>query len=121
MKFGIDRSIEGKRNAVGETNDEQREIVARMAREHGTVWLGRINALNGFTGLTRPCLWQWDGSLVTNFGADFVLPTYDETLVTMIEEFRSSGVVGRQAAACDQVDAIFARAAALGGRVLLWS
>ncbi len=121
MKYGIDYSIEGEVNAVGETNDQQREIVARMAAAHGTAWLGRINAEHGFTGDRLPCLRQWDGGMIYNFGADFVLPAYDEDLGRMIEAFRASGVVGRQSAACAELDEIFARVKALGGRVLLWS
>ena len=99
-------------------NDYQRELIAAYAAEHGEAWRGRINLYDNDKHL--PIIWKWDGELVYNFGARFVIPHFDEQLYELIVLREYAPYTGTRADA-KRVDAIFARLEEIGGETLLWN
>lgn len=99
-------------------NDAARAVIAELRDEHGECWLGDVNARE-----SGAVMWQWDGGLVYNFGADFVLPAFDNDLATLIAEYRARDwktIADRDWIAA-RVVAIFDRVEKLGGVALVWS
>ena len=103
-------------------NDNQRLLIQAFADEHsGKCWLGVVNIYRDWhPEHSEHPLWQWDGGLVYNFGARFVIPDYDAELERLILERDRAPYTGT-AADSMRVDAIFARIAALGGHYLFWN
>jgi hypothetical protein len=109
----------GELNAQQEfnTNDRSREVIKLFAKvQGGECWLGKINL---YDGKPNPPLWKWDGDMVYNFGAAFVIPSHDAELEKMILA-RYSGDYEGVAADRVQVDAICSRIEKLGGEHLYW-
>ena len=50
-------------------DNSPRGVIAVTKKVKGSAWLGRINLQRG-----KPALWEWDGGLVLENAADFVLP-----------------------------------------------
>jgi len=99
-------------------NDASRAAIAELRDRHGVAWLGDVNAREG-----GRVLWEWDGSLVGNFGADFVVPAFDNDLATLLVEYRArnwQSIADRDWIAA-RIVAIFDRVRELGGVVLVWS
>jgi hypothetical protein len=99
-------------------NDLQRDLIAAYAREHGHAWLGKVNLYKEDKG--RPVMWEWDGAIVLNFGARFVVPCFSLELVTMILERANAEYTGT-AADYERVKAIHARIHEMGGELLIWN
>ncbi len=98
-------------------NDEARAEVALMQEQHGRCFLGIINRYD--RDGDRPWLWEWDGGMVRNFEAAFVLPAHDETLTTLLRLRHEAPYSGAEDAR--RVKDIFDRLFALGGKPLVWS
>ena len=92
-------------------NDASREVVSAMQETYGEAWLGLVNPIKD-----RDLLVKWDGELVCNFQADFVLPKYDGELCALITsrvlEFPKT---------LEQIKIINNRIRALNGEVLVWT
>lgn len=99
-------------------NDLQRELIAACAHEWGEVWLGKINLYEQDRG--KPALWKWDGELVCNFGADFVVPKYDAELGRLVME-RDGAPYTCVADDAERMRAITAHIEKAGGRKLIWN
>ena len=106
------------READSNLNDSNRTLIEAMAAENGVAWIGKINLYKEDEG--KDPLWQWDGSLVYNFGASFVVPHDDERLRQLIIDRDRSKYTGT-AADSVLVEAIMDRIAELGGFNLIWS
>lgn len=107
--------------AVGEINDASREIIHAMKREHGEVWLGRVNLHGEERGKKECALWRWDGSLVCNFGADFATPRFDEELLRLIMERDVSMQPYTAAANWATLQRVSKRLHEIGGADLFWT
>lgn len=90
-------------------NDLTRQKISCFCKENPQAWLGSINARNS----DNPIIEQYTGGLVYNFGADFIVPVYDETLVSMITQWR-------QKAEIKLLDKIQNRIKQIGGLYLHW-
>ena len=105
-------------------NNSARNVVAAMRTDRGQAWLGRIN----LRGKERPCAggtvadvcWKWEGGMVYNFGADYVLPRYDQVLVNLILERDAAPYTGT-AKDAPRVNSIIQRVVDIGGALLIWS
>lgn len=81
-------------------------------------WLGVINC---YTDKQKENpIWQWDGEMVYNFGASFVIPEFDQTLLDLIFQ-RNNAPFTNCSDDSVMVDAIFDRIEAIGGKLLHWS
>lgn len=99
-------------------NDSAIALMTALAEEHGQAWLGKVNRYKGDKGSP---VWEWDGGLVHNFGADFVVPAYDRQLALLIlDRAATSGEydAGRN---FRTLEAIAARVRELGGVFVDWS
>jgi hypothetical protein len=86
-------------------------LIAAMKKVRGAAWLGMIN------GHGRRTLWEWDGSMLSGVGADFVLPRYDAELdALLVARYRAEYQGVDNAAAL--VEAILDRIEKLGGQLL---
>jgi hypothetical protein len=103
---------------VNPLNDHQRDLIAAYAEEHGECWLGRINIYDHDRG--KPIIWKWDGGLVYNFGASFVLPCFDQELVDLIVARDQAAYTGT-ADDYKRISEIFKRIDQLGGSYLKWN
>jgi len=100
-------------------NDLQRELIATFAAEHGgEAWLGKVNLYDG--DKRERVLWKWDGDLVLNFSASFVIPAYDEQLERLILERDRAPYTGTRED-YRRVTEIYDRMEAVGGMNLLWN
>lgn len=100
-----------------DVNRASRSVVVAMHEEKGGAWLGKINLDKE---ITEP-IHKWDGvETIYNFGSDFVLPAYDETLDRLIRERDESPYLGGKDDFA-KVDAIINRVRAIGGIVLVWT
>lgn len=100
----------------GDINDASRAVVAWMANETGAAWLGDVNRDNR----SGPMLTQWDGGIVYNFGASFVVPTPDAELARLCLEREQAQYTTTQADLI-RIEAIHARVEAIGGAFLTWT
>lgn len=98
-------------------NGATRALVRAMADEVGGAWLGRINLYK--SDKETRVMWKWDGDLPT-FGAAFVAPHYDETLVRLIRERDEAKYTGT-AEDGERIEAIIRRLAEIGGECLHWT
>lgn len=111
--------------ADGSLNNSARRLVAAMFDEKGEAWLGHVN-LHGDArfkaGATdhSKAYWKWDQGMVYNFGADFVVPVFDQVLLDLIRE-RDLAPYTSVADDVPRVVAIHDRVAAIGGTLLSWS
>lgn len=99
-------------------NDRQRALIAAYAEQYGECWLGKINLYDEDRG--KPVIWKWDGGLVYNFGARFVLPCYDADLERLIIGRDIAPYSGARNDAL-ALEPIFARIKELGGEALIWN
>lgn len=99
-------------------NDLQRELIAAFEREHGQAWLGSVNLYKEDKG--KPVIWRWQGDLVRNFEARFVLPCFDLELQTLILD-RAAGPYTGTVEDYQRVTAIHGRIHELGGECLIWN
>lgn len=97
-------------------NDRQRQVIAAYQEEKGECWLGELNSPKP----DDPRLWKWDGTLVLNFGASFVVPCFDQELDDLIAEWRR-GSMQTSRGAYENVKTIYARVEELGGTALIWN
>ena len=98
-----------------EINNASRTIVRTVAAQYGEAWLVKVNLYG--PGPHTP---MWQANSVENFGADYVLLAYDQTLVDMILARQAAPYTGtRQDAAI--LDPILDRIRDLGGKTLFWS
>lgn len=104
--------------ADDEINDASRNVVQAFQDEHGEAWLGLINVYSSDKG--KPVLWKWDGSLVLNFSAGFVVPKYDADLERLIHDRHSPGEYSAKKNR-STLEAITIRIEELGGVLLLWT
>jgi len=104
-------------------NNASRSLIAAMLETHGRAFLGNIN-LDGKArqkngGTIEGVVWEhFDGVLVYNFGADFVLPADDAELRRLIWE-RDADY--RPAEESNRIATIIDRAHAAGGKLLFWT
>lgn len=98
-------------------NDRQRLEIEALRDRAGEAWLGVVNARGERKG---PTLAKWDGELVLNFGADFVVPCFDPPLDRMLRE-RDAAPYTNVLADALRVKPIFDRVVAIGGIVLVWT
>ena len=99
-------------------NDYQRDLIAAFAAKHGQSWLGRVNIYDNDKHL--PIIWQWDGGLVYNFGASFIIPKFDDELYALILARHYAPYTGTRED-YKRINAIYARLEALGGESLIWN
>jgi hypothetical protein len=98
-----------------EINNASRAIVATVAAQYGEAWLVKVNLYG--PGPHTP---MWQANSVENWGADYVLLSYDQTLVDMILARQAAPYTGtRQDVAL--LDPILARIHDAGGKTLFWS
>ena len=93
-------------------NNLNRDLIQAYKDEHGTVWLGKMDA--------APPLWEWQGYFVYNWEASFVVPCYDEMLHRLILDRRNAPYTGTREDA-PRVVAILDRIKELGGTNRLWT
>jgi hypothetical protein len=98
------------READDDLNESARNVIRAVKVQHGTAWLIRLNPWKP----TDPYFWEWDGGMVYNFGADYVVPKYDEEIARLLDDWR-------QVASVKTLDAMSKRAKELGGATLVWS
>lgn len=69
---------------INEVNDYTRQELEDFAEKHGgSVWLGHVNLYDDDTA----DLQEYEaGDFIYNFGADFVVPTNDQSLVKLIQD-----------------------------------
>lgn len=105
-------------------NDQQRSLIEAMRDEYGTAWLGIVNRDRNATGHLQKGngspIWEWDGRLVYNFGASFVLPQFDAELERLMLEREAASYTG-PSADYERIKAIYSRLGAVGGHPLLWN
>ncbi len=102
-------------------NDLQRELIAAYAAEHGgEAWLGEVNLYCEKGQEPEHVITKWDGDLVLNFGARFVLPAYDEALNRMILDRHRAPYTGTSAD-YERIKSIHARIYELKGELLIWN
>lgn len=107
--------------ADADVNRASRDVVAAMLAEHGRAFLGRVNLYGDDSGRPEAALWEHkEGEPVYNFGSAFVLPAFDAEIVRLVLE-RDAAPYEGTARDRVRVDAIFARVAALGGQILVWT
>jgi hypothetical protein len=113
------RDNDGWPSEANETiNNASRAVVLAMFADHGAAWLGKINrARDERSGAP---VWAWDGGLVYNFAADFVVPAFDAELARLILE-REAAVYTSVADDAPRVYAILERVKAIGGLLLFWT
>ncbi len=106
--------------ADASVNNASRRVVEAVRDEHGEAWLGKINLYGAERHGGHPIMWEWDGSLVYNFGAAFVAPGFDAELVRLIEERDAAPYTGTTDDA-KRVDGVFSRLQEIGGVHLFWT
>lgn len=99
-------------------NDHTRNLIAAYAQEHGECWLGKVNLYAEDRG--KPCQWKWDGGLVYNFGASYVIPHQDAELERLVLERDAAPYTGTKDDYA-RIACIFDRIAAVGGYSLTWN
>lgn len=100
-------------------NDRQRALIAAYRETYGTCWLGLINPHHAPDGVALR-LWEYDGGLVYNFGAAFVVPRYDWVLDALI----LGPLVELPVSLRDdfqRITRIIDRVHQIGGDVLVWN
>ena len=120
----VDSMMENEGN-VGEAesriNDASRKLIAAIEETHGEAWLGFMERQRKDLLMpSKEVMWKWGGDLVYNFGADFVVPRFDQELDNLIKE-RSDAPYEGVAKDKIWVDKIANRVAAINGHLLLWS
>jgi hypothetical protein len=101
-------------------NDASRAVVAAMRDELGAAWIGRVNrSREERENPDHPVIWEYEGGMVYNFGADFVVPAFDAELVRLIVEYNSGP--WHAATKAKQVQAVTDRVRSLGGVTLVWT
>lgn len=106
--------------ADASVNNASRAVIQAMHNEHGQAWLGKINLHGDERHGGHPVICKWDGGLVYNFGAEFVLSYFDAELQRLIQE-RDDAPYTSVAADVPRVNAIMARIKSLGGVLLIWT
>lgn len=101
--------------AIDAHNERQRAKLAAFLAEHSRAWIGKINIYPP----AEAELVEYTGQLVYNYGADFVVPCPDPTLLQLIIDRDEAPYTGT-ADDGPRVDAILDRIAAVGGRLLTW-
>jgi len=101
-------------------NDASRQIVMAMVKDHGECWLGKINLYGDDRGKPEKVLRKYDGGIVYNFGASFVIPEFDQKLVDLIIGRDTAMYEGTKKDAL-RLDPIFNRIEKLGGHSLHWT
>jgi hypothetical protein len=94
------------------SNHVNRHVVWAMERQHGQVFLGVFSPLCSDMPLFRP----WEGESVAAFSADFAVPTLDEELIRLVEDYNANRAdldPTRLFAITDRIDQI-------GGALLHW-
>jgi len=104
--------------ANGDLNDLQREKINAVYTEHGLAYIGKINFHgNGRESLTPENVFKaYNGEMVYNFDADFVIPSTDPKLAEMIVEWNS-----KNRTTLNLIEKITERIIELGGLNLMWS
>lgn len=103
-------------------NNSNRALIHAMIEAHGQCWLGRVN-LDPNKYHHTAIMWQRmhqdvEPEIVYNFGADYVIPCYDEELERLVKRWNNTPLKEMTAA---MIDEIFDRIKALGGYNLNWS
>lgn len=98
-------------------NDLSRELIAEYRLAHGRAFLVMVNR-HGEKEKAGSPVWEWDGGLVYNFGADAVLPAFDAELERLLLENERAATL---AGALPRIEAIYARIEAVGGCPLSFS
>jgi len=93
-------------------NHLSRHVVWAMAREQGNAVLGVLSPPHEDFPLFRP----WEGERVDSFSADFCVPTLDQELIRLVEDYREH----RADLDPDRLFAIHERIEQVGGVLLHW-
>jgi hypothetical protein len=101
-------------------NDSCRALVSALKELHGECWLGKINLSKEDRQRPNAAIWKWDGDTVYNFGADFVVPSYDKELEELILGRLMATYAGMRVDR-ERVAGIMHRVKVLGGYTLNWS
>jgi len=94
------------------SNHVNRHVVWALERKHGQAFLGVFTPLCSEMPLFRP----WEGERMPAFTADFVVPTLDEELIRLVDDYytnRADRDTTRLFAIHDRIDKI-------GGSLLHW-
>lgn len=92
-------------------NDQNRRIIEALKKSTGTVFIGSIN-----NSILDPAtiLKEYTGQFIYNFGCDFCIPSFNETLVELIMEWNQTNKP-------NVLNKIYARIEHLGGAVFIWT
>jgi hypothetical protein len=101
-------------------NDLQRKLIETFCAERGEAWIGNVNLYGEDRHNDRPILRRWNGELVRNFEAHFVVPCYDVQLEHLIRERDRAPYTG-VAEDHARITQIYERIRQLGGELLLWN
>jgi hypothetical protein len=93
-------------------NHLNRHVVWAMAREQGNAFLGVLSPPDEEFPLFRP----WEGERIEAFSADFCIPTLDEELIRLVEDYREH----RADLDSARLFAIHERIEQVGGALLHW-
>jgi len=130
MQSTVLRAIEDRENALfqayrgiipeacDQLNDLQRDKIAAVFSFHSTAVIGKFNCDgDSRTNLSSDRIFtKYDGEIVYNFGADFVIPTEDDELATMIIEWNK-----RLPKSLNLISKVRSKVESLGGACLIWS
>jgi hypothetical protein len=93
-------------------NDIQRQKIEVFKEKYGQCWLGRINKKFDDNNHLK----EYEGEKVYNFGADFIIPKYDEKLELMIQSYLSNS----HESAFSNINDIFGYVHRIGGISFFW-
>jgi hypothetical protein len=98
-------------------NNASRNLITAFAHDYGTCWLGHTN----IHPRHHAVMWEHNEAshFVYNFGADFVVPAYDQVLYDLIMERKNAAYTGVHDD-IPRLAAIHNRIYELGGQNLLW-
>lgn len=102
-------------------NDLNRAVIAAMAEDNGTAFLGSIQyygaSRRNIASGTDPVFVQYVGQVVQNFDYDYVVSSKDPELENMVREFNQPGKPMDH----ELLDRIFNKLDTLKGCLLLWT
>ena len=110
-----------------ELNDVTRLKIAAYTKKFGEGYLGNVNLhkehierkCKNNESFREPILWKWDGQLVCNFEATFIVPCFNQVLVDLIRTRAESEYTGAKDDYA-RVTAIHDIIDGLGGEYLNW-
>ena len=97
-------------------NNASRNLIKAMYNRYGSVWLGEFNPSKS----NQMVMWKYDGGMIFNFCADFVVPKEDENLRNMLMNRLENVYTGTKEDSV-RVEKIQNMICEIGGELLFWS